>query len=83
VDLVVAELQVDGAEVGLDIVAVLGHLLAFDEDGEGVTAVVGLVHLAHLHGVVYEVVLDDEGPQFAVALRSVVPGHVEPEGKMK
>ena len=76
-ELVVGRLHINSRIGRLDVVSVLGHLLATDENGKRVAAIVRLVHLSHLERVVHQVVLNNEGSRLAVQLASVVPHGIE------
>lgn len=58
-DLVIGQLHDYSGERRGDVVAILWHSVAADEDGEGVTAVIGLVAFSDLQGVINKVVLKD------------------------
>jgi hypothetical protein len=54
-------------EAGLLHLVAEGHALPPEQEGEAVTSIVGVVHLANLDGVVGEEVVHDEGEVFGVA----------------
>mmetsp|Transcript_21897 Transcript_21897/g.64474 ORF Transcript_21897/g.64474 Transcript_21897/m.64474 type:complete len:278 (-) Transcript_21897:560-1393(-) len=60
-------------------VDVLVNLALLDKEREWVAPVVPRLDLDHLHVVVGEVVVQDEGAQLAIQLLTVVPRHVEAE----
>ena len=64
-DLLAGELHHHTGEGGLHLVAVDGHLVARDEDGERIAPVVGVVALADLQRVVHQVVLQQRHTQLA------------------